>query len=75
MLVLSRKTNQGILIGDEIEIKILSMDGDRVSIGIKAPKTLRIVRDELVKEVGQENVQALSTSLIDVYSAIGGVDK
>ncbi len=74
MLVLSRKANQGLMIGDDIEIKIFSIDGDRVSIGIEAPKALRIVRDELIGEVGQENVQALSTSLTDVYSAIGRID-
>jgi carbon storage regulator len=51
MLVLSRKTSERILIGDEIAITIVRIDPNSVRIGIDAPKTMSIVRGELSKEL------------------------
>lgn len=48
MLVLSRKVAQKIRIGDEIVITVLKVQGDQVSIGIEAPRTLQIMREELL---------------------------
>lgn len=48
MLVLTRKKEQKIRIGQEIKITILKIQGNQVSIGIEAPKNTQIVRDELV---------------------------
>ncbi|MBQ7958272.1 MAG: carbon storage regulator, partial [Oscillospiraceae bacterium] len=47
MLVVTRKTDEGIVIADNIVIKVLDVGKDRVKIGIEAPKDVRIVREEL----------------------------
>ena len=51
MLVLSRKTSERILIGDEIAITIVRIGPNSVRVGIEAPKTMSIVRGELAKEL------------------------
>ncbi len=61
MLVLGRKTNESILIGDDIEVTVLAVEGDRVKIGIKAPGSVRILRQELFQSVKEENLRAAIT--------------
>ncbi|MCF6096386.1 carbon storage regulator CsrA [Thermovorax subterraneus] len=63
MLVLSRKKGEKLLIGDEVEITVLEIDGDRVKLGIKAPKGVKILRAELLDEIRGENVRALDFSI------------
>ncbi|MFA4133366.1 MULTISPECIES: carbon storage regulator CsrA [unclassified Brevibacillus] len=55
MLVLSRKKNESIMIGDTIEIKIISVDGDQVRIGIEAPRNLDVYRKEIFDAIQEEN--------------------
>lgn len=57
MLILTRKTGQGFRIGDDIEITITEISGDKVRVGINAPKDIKILRSEL-SETMQQNVQA-----------------
>lgn len=57
MLILTRKVGQSLIIGDNIEVKILSVDGDNISIGLNAPKDISIVRKELI-EISDENRKA-----------------
>jgi len=58
MLVLSRKSNETIKIGDDIEIRILEVKGDTVRIGIEAPKSVEILRGELVLSISETNTEA-----------------
>jgi carbon storage regulator len=63
MLVLTRKLNQAIQIGDDIEIKILSVDGEQIKIGINAPKNVEIHRKEVYLAIQEENSQAIDTTM------------
>ncbi len=62
MLVLSRKEEQSIMIGDNVEIKILSIKGDTVKIGISAPPDLKIYRKEVFEEIQKANIKAVASS-------------
>lgn len=62
MLILSRKTGQSISIGKDITIKILQIEGDRVQLGITAPKDMKVLRTELYEEITGENRQAANIS-------------
>ncbi|WP_067843219.1 carbon storage regulator CsrA [Amphibacillus sediminis] len=59
MLVLTRKLNQSIQIGEEIEVKVVSIDGDQIKLGISAPKEVDIYRKEIYLEIQKENNQAI----------------
>ncbi len=54
MLVLTRKSNQSIMIGDEIEITVLSVMGEKVRIGIQAPREVPVFRNEVYDEIQRE---------------------
>jgi carbon storage regulator len=58
MLVLSRKSNQSIMIGDDIEVSVLSVMGEKVRIGIQAPRDIPVFRKEVYLEIQQERVAA-----------------
>lgn len=64
MLVLSRKTGEGIVLDKDITIDILSIDGDRIRIGIQAPREMRIFRKELLEETIDINRAAASAPAI-----------
>jgi carbon storage regulator len=59
MLVLTRKSNQSIMIGDEIEVSILSIMGEKVRVGIQAPRTIPVFRKEVYLEIQQEKAAGL----------------
>lgn len=61
MLVLTRKKNQSIVIGNNIEIKVLKMGKNSVEIGISAPKSYSIFREEVFKEIQKKNVEAIKS--------------
>ncbi|MGM0508347.1 MAG: carbon storage regulator CsrA [Fusobacteriota bacterium] len=58
MLVLSRKINESIIIGDDIEIVIVEMKNDQVKLGIKAPRSIPVHRSEVYEEIQLENKKA-----------------
>jgi carbon storage regulator len=57
MLVLTRKSNQSIMIGDDVEVSILSVMGDKVRIGIQAPQEVPVFRTEIYLEIHREDGQ------------------
>ena len=63
MLVLSRKINQSIVIGDNIEIMLVDIRGDQIKLGIKAPKTVKIFRKEVYEEVKSQNLEASQSAI------------
>ena len=57
MLVLTRKSNQSIMIGDEIEVSVLAVMGEKVRIGIEAPRSVPVFRKEVYLEIQQEQAE------------------
>ena len=60
MLVLTRRANQSIKIGDAITVTVLEIRGDQVRIGIDAPRAVPVHREEVYAELQRENVRAAS---------------
>jgi carbon storage regulator len=60
MLVLTRKSNQSIMIGDDIEVSVLSIMGEKVRIGIQAPRDIPVFRKEVYLEIQQERNGAVA---------------
>ena len=54
MLVLTRKSNQSIMIGDDIEVSVLAVMGEKVRIGIRAPREVPVFRTEVYLEIQDE---------------------
>ena len=54
MLVLTRKTNQSIMIGDDVEVSVLAVSRDKIRLGITAPKDVPVFRREVYLEIQQE---------------------
>ena len=61
MLVLARKQEESIIIGDSIEIKVLEIRGDQIRVGIIAPYDIPIYRKELYEKIKQANVEAVKS--------------
>lgn len=68
MLVLTRKVNQSIVIGDDIEVIVLEVRGEQVRIGVRAPKSISVHRKEIYEQICQENLNAASVSTDDLSS-------
>ena len=64
MLVLSRKINETILIGDEVRVTLLGIDGDKIKIGVDAPRDIKVFREELIEATKSTNKQALSAPVV-----------
>ncbi len=65
MLVLTRKSNQSIMIGDEIEISVLSIMGEKVRIGIQAPRDIPVFRKEVYLEIQAERGQVSASAHVE----------
>jgi carbon storage regulator len=58
MLILARKINESIMVGDQVEISIVDIKGDQVKLGISAPRQIKVYRREVYQLIQQENLQA-----------------
>ncbi|MDO5154416.1 MAG: carbon storage regulator CsrA [Eubacteriales bacterium] len=63
MLALSRKANESIIIGNDIEITILEVKGEQVKVGIKAPKSVPVYREEVYMQIKEANKEAASDTV------------
>jgi carbon storage regulator len=71
MLVLARKKGQSIVIGDNIEVSIIDIQGDQVRLGINAPKNISIHRKEIFLEIMEENKKAANTNVETLKGFLG----
>jgi carbon storage regulator len=69
MLILSRKIEESIVIGDSITIKILGIHEGQVKIGIEAPKEVKVYRSEVYDQILKENIQASKSEKLTVSEA------
>ncbi len=65
MLVLTRKSNQSIMIGDEIEVSVLAIMGEKVRIGIEAPRSIPVFRKEVYVEIQRDQAAAADSADVD----------
>jgi carbon storage regulator len=75
MLVLTRKTNQSIMIGDDVEVSVLSVVGEKVRIGIQAPSDVPVFRTEIYIEIQRQQVEGQASEDVrsEVDDAIHGL--
>ena len=71
MLVLTRKSNQSIMIGDDIEISVLAIMGEKVRIGIEAPRAVPVFRREVYVEIQED--QDATEARAEVNGALEGL--
>ncbi len=73
MLVLTRKPEQSLRLGDSITVTVLAIEGDRVKLGIEAPRTVSVLRQELFVQIQQANAAAAAAvqpNLSDVAAVL-----
>jgi carbon storage regulator len=70
MLVLTRKRAESIMIGDDIEVSVLSVAGEKVRLGIDAPREIPVFRKEVYLEIQQEKLEAGSSAREEVNEAL-----
>lgn len=72
MLVLSRKAGEVLFIGKDVSVEILGIEGDRVRIGINAPRETRIFRKELMDATIETNKSAINAPAVRLFFPTGG---
>lgn len=63
MLVISRKKGESVLIGEDVEVKVVGVDGNNIKLAILAPKNVSILRREIYDKVKDENKKAVNKNL------------
>ena len=69
MLVLSRQRDETIMIGDDVEITVVDIRGDKVRLGISAPRAVQVHRKEVYDSIRRENAEASRVQINDLESA------
>ena len=72
MLVLSRRANESLMIGNDVVITVLEVRGDQVRIGIKAPRSVAVHREEVYAELIRQN-QAAASPAAESLDALGAL--
>ena len=75
MLVLTRKSNQSIMIGDDIEVSVLSIMGEKVRIGIQAPRDIPVFRKEVYLEIQQEKASGSRAEVEEALENLSTEDR
>lgn len=70
MLVLTRKATQSIMIGDDVEVWLLSIMGEKVRLGIQAPREIPVFRKEIYLEIQQRSLAAGASARAEVDDAL-----
>ncbi len=68
MLVLTRKKGEKIVIGDNIVLTVVDIKGDQIQLGIEAPRDIPVHREEVYKEIQEENIKARKTEELNLES-------
>jgi len=75
MLILSRRVDERIMIGEQIEISVIDIKGDQVKIGISAPRDIKVYRREVFQAIQEETIAALKakpSALPQLGEVLGG---
>ncbi len=75
MLVLTRKSGEGIRIGDDVRIVVVEVKDNQVKLGIEAPQSLMVHRDEIYRRIQEENVRAADLSPAELTDALNDLIK
>jgi carbon storage regulator len=75
MLILSRKINEKIMIGDDISVAIIEVRGDQVRIGVDAPKNVKVFRQEVFDAIKAENRAAAESTPVFPHLDFGGASR
>ena len=70
MLVITRKTGESVIISDKVEVSVLEVVGDKVKLGINAPREIKIIRSELkiAKEMNEQSAEASGAGLKELLN-------
>ncbi|MCM3271422.1 carbon storage regulator CsrA [Paenibacillus elgii] len=77
MLVLSRKKGQSIMINGNIEVYVVSIEGEQIKLGVKAPSDIKVYRKELLEAIEASNKEATSVKfdLSEIKKIVKGLEK
>jgi len=75
MLVLSRKCEQSLILGENVIVTVLGIDGDRVKLGIEAPRSVTVLRQEVFEQLRSANARAAATAPGDLKSVAAALRK
>ncbi len=74
MLILSRKPGESLIINEEIEVKIIEVNGDKVKIGLSAPQDVKILRSELCHTMESNKEASATINPKKLFNMLSGMD-